>query len=425
MFFHQKKFTFILISYLIHIISSNNGYLLMPEEMEKPLKTYLELSFSGKLNVGTKFQKFDKPKVSVIIPMYNEEKNALKVIRTIQNQKLQEIEIVCVNDNSNDRTLEILEELKEQDPRITIITNKQNRGVIYNRIYGAIRSKGEYVTFIDADDGLCNIDILYKAYNKATQEFGEKIDIIHYQTCGCLVDENGVMDKMVIFNTYNPTTFNQIVRAPYIGDNYFQGKQDVTGSGFVFDKIYSRQLIIRAANYIGPDVWNQNLVYIDDLLLCFAAMKKANNIVSIGDIGYWHFFDKKGSVTVGVWETVDKRLKYPEKSNKKIGDFMIILERILKLTEDEPQSGKFREFVIKTIGTDDCLPAIARSIHFEKYLYLIEKEFLWKYNTSERRKNIRKYFNYLLNFEITPDERFEHILNSNKDSKSKPKRKRY
>ena len=251
----------------------------MPEEMETPLKTYLDFSFSGKLNQGTKLQKFDKPKVSVIIPMYNEEKNALKVIRTIQNQKLQEIEIVCVNDNSNDNTLEILEQLQEQDPRITIITNKKNRGVIYNRIYGAIRSKGEYVTFIDADDGLCNIDILNKAYNKATKEFGEKIDIVHYQTCGCLVDENGVMDKMVIFNTYNPNTFNQIVRAPYIGDNYFQGRQDVTGSGFVFDKIYSRQLIIRAANYIGPDVWNQNLVYIDDLLLCFAAMKKANNIL--------------------------------------------------------------------------------------------------------------------------------------------------
>ena len=304
--------------------------------------------------------------------------------------------------------------LKEEDPRITIITNKKNRGVIYNRIYGAIRSKGEYVTFIDADDGLCNEDILYKAYYKATEEYGENIDIIHYQTCGCLVDDKGNMDKFVIFNTFNPTTFNQIVRAPYIGDNYFQGRQDVTGSGFVFDKIYSRQLIIRAANYIGPDIWNQNLVYVDDLLLCFAAMKKANNIVSIGDIGYWHFFDKKTSVTVGVWETEENRLKYPKKSNKKINDFMIIMERILKLTEEEPQSGKFREFIIKLIGSDEYLPAIARSIHYEKYLYILEKEYLWKYNTVERKKQIKKFYKYLLNFELTPKERFAHLLKKNK-----------
>ena len=255
-----------------------------------------------------------------------------------------------------------------------------------------------------------------------TEEFGEKIDIVHYQTCGCLVDENGFMDNMVIFNTFNPTAFNKIYRSPYIGDNYFQGKQDVTGSGFVFDKIYSRQLIIRAANYIGPDVWNQNLIYIDDLLLCFAAMKQAKNIVNIGDIGYWHFFDKKDSVTVGVWETEGKRLKYPKKSNKKIGDYMIILERILKLTENEPQSGKLREFMIKTIGSDDILPAVARSIHYEKYLFLIEKEFMWKYNTHERKKNIKKYFKYLLNFEIEPNERFEHIINPNKNQKSKKKK---
>ena len=422
MYFSNSITLITLISLIIYINSQNSAYLAMSEEMEAPLKKYLDFSFSNHLIPGVKLKKVENPKVSVIIPMYNEEKNALKVIRTVQNQKLQEIEIVCVNDNSNDNTLEILKELQKEDPRITIITNKKNRGVIYNRIYGAIRSKGEYVTFIDADDGLCNGDILYKAYNKATKEFGEKIDIVHYQTCGCLVDANGVMDKMIIFNTFNPTAFNQIYRAPYIGDNYFQGKKDVTGSGFVFDKIYSRQTIIRAANYIGADVWNLNLVYVDDLLLCFAAMRKANNIVNIADIGYWHYFDKKSSVTVGVWETEGKQLKNPKKQNKKIGDYMIIMERILKLTEEEQQSGEFREFVIKTIAQDDMLPAIARSVHYEKYLFLIEKEFKWKYNTSERKKKIKKFFNYLLNFEITPNERFEYILK--KDSKSKSKKRK-
>ena len=110
--------------------------------------------------------------------MYNEAKNAKSVIRGIQNQNLQDFEIVCENYNSKDDTLSFLEQLQEEDPHITILTNKINRRVIYNRIFGALKSKGEYVTFMDADDCLCNINILQKSYDIATKEKGEKIDII-------------------------------------------------------------------------------------------------------------------------------------------------------------------------------------------------------------------------------------------------------
>ena len=409
MFFQIKSLSHFLIFILLFNETILN-YVAMEEQMEKVFKEYLKFSFSGNLLPNRKMQKVSKPKISLIIPMYNEEKNAKKVIRSIQNQNLQEIEIVCVNDNSNDNTLKILEDLQKEDPRITILTNKKNRGVIYNRIYGAIKSKGEYVTFIDADDALCNINILEKAYNVATKEHYEKIDIVHYQTCGCLVDENGKMDKFAIFFTFNPNTFNQVIRAPYIGDNYFQNKKDVTGSGFVFDKIYSRALIIRAANYIGPDIWNQNLVYIDDLLLCFAAMKNAKTIVSINDIGYWHYFDKKTSVTSGVWEIEGDRLKYPAKTNKKIGDFMIILERMLQLTENEPQSGEFREFILKQLGSDEFLPTIARSIHYEKYLYLVEKAYKWKHINKVTKNNLKKFFNYILSFEIEANDKYSYLF---------------
>ena len=409
-------YSLIFIIYLLNF--SNSNYIAMEENMEKVFREYLTFSFEGKLLPKRKMELSSKPKISLVIPMYNEQKNIKKVIRSIQNQNLQDIEIVCVNDNSNDKTLEILKELQKEDPRITILTNRQNRGVIYNRIYGAIRSKGEYVTFIDADDALCNINILEKAYRVATKEHNEKIDIVHYQTCGCLVDENGKMDKFAIFFTFNPNTFNQVIRAPYIGDNYFQNKKDVTGSGFVFDKIYSRELIIRAANYIGPDVWNQNLVYIDDLLLCFAAMKNAKTIVSINDIGYWHFFDKKTSVTSGVWEIEGNRLKNPAKTNKKIGDFITIVERILKLTENEPQSGELREFILKQIGSDEYMPTIARSVHYEKYIFLTEQAYKWKYNDKSAKARLKKFFNYLLSFEIKEKDKFAYLFEKNTKKKS-------
>jgi len=153
--------------------------MMMDKSMEQGLRPYITLSRKGVLATQHKFELSENPKVSIVIPMYNEEKNALGVIRSIQNQSTEDLEIVIVNDNSNDNTLKVLKKLQEEDPRITILTNKSNRGVIYNRIYGALKSKGEYVTFLDADDGLCNINILQKSYDIATKEKGEKIQSLY------------------------------------------------------------------------------------------------------------------------------------------------------------------------------------------------------------------------------------------------------
>ena len=105
-----------------------------------------------------------------------------------------------------------------------------------------MESKGEYVTFIDADDGLCNSDILEKAYDVATSKYDQKIEVVHYQTCGCQLDKDKNMGKFLLFSTFNPNNFDQVIKQPEIGDNYFQKGRNITGSGLVFDKIYKRQL---------------------------------------------------------------------------------------------------------------------------------------------------------------------------------------
>ena len=60
----------------------------MDEKMEKPFREYISFNNQGALLPERKFQKFEKPKVSVVIPMYNEEKNVIQIIRSIQNQSL-------------------------------------------------------------------------------------------------------------------------------------------------------------------------------------------------------------------------------------------------------------------------------------------------------------------------------------------------
>ena len=397
--------------FLLLITYIKPQYLDMDEEMQKPFINYIDYCRRGVLFPNRKLIRVENPKISVVIPMYNEEKNVLPIIRSVQNQNLQELEIVCVNDNSNDGTLSVLKSLQKEDPRITIITNKVNRGVIYNRIYGGMQSRGEYVTFLDADDSLANINILNEAYEIATKKFDEKIDIVHYQSCGAMQTDNGKIESLVIFNTYNPNNFNQIIRSPHIGDNYMQKKKDVTGSGLVFDKIYKKELIYKIGDYLGPHIWNQNLIYVDDFLLAFAAMKTADTIVNIASIGYFHLIDKQTSTTSNVWDIEGDKLKNPEKSNKKIGDYMIILERMLQLTENEPQSGEFRESIINELVNDQYLNAIARSVHYEKFLTLFEMMFNWKFIDDEAKKRIRVKVNKIFEFKISAKRKYADLVN--------------
>ena len=397
--------------FLLLITYIKPQYLDMDEEMQKPFINYIDYCRRGVLFPNRKLIRVENPKISVVIPMYNEEKNVLPIIRSVQNQNLQELEIVCVNDNSNDGTLSVLKSLQKEDPRITIITNKVNRGVIYNRIYGGMQSRGEYVTFLDADDSLANINILNEAYEIATKKFDEKIDIVHYQSCGAMQTDNGKIESLVIFNTYNPNNFNKIIRSPHIGDNYMQKKKDVTGSGLVFDKIYKKELIYKIGDYLGPHIWNQNLIYVDDFLLAFAAMKTADTIVNIASIGYFHLIDKQTSTTSNVWDIEGDKLKNPEKSNKKIGDYMIILERMLQLTENEPQSGEFRESIINELVNDQYLNAIARSVHYEKFLTLFEMMFNWKFIDDEAKKRIREKVNKIFEFKISAKRKYADLVN--------------
>ena len=390
-------------------------YTPMDKAMEQPFRNYITVSRQGLLLPNRIFKKSENPKISIIIPMYNEAKNAKSVIRSIQNQSLQDFEIVCVNDNSKDDTLSVLEKLQEEDPRITILTNKSNRGVIYNRIYGALKSKGEYVTFLDADDGFCNINILQKSYDIATKEKGEKIDIVHYQTCGAVLDEKGEMGNFLLITIFNPHNFDKVIKQPEISDNYMQKSNNITGSGFVFDKIYSRELMKKVADYIGPHIWNQNLVFSDDFLLAYAAMRMTNSIVNIGEVGYWHNFDTQTSTTSNVWQLDGYKLKNPEKSNKKIGDYILITERILELTENEPQFLEFREHTMRKLGEETFIKAVARSIYYDRYLTICENFINWKYINRACKERSLKFMKYLLSYNVGTRNKFSNALDEDDD----------
>ncbi len=89
--------------------------------------------------------------VSIIIPVYNQEKFLEKSISSALSQTYRNIQIVCVNDGSTDASLRILENFERSDHRI-IIVNQKNGGLAHAVTTGVKNATGKYICFLDSDD---------------------------------------------------------------------------------------------------------------------------------------------------------------------------------------------------------------------------------------------------------------------------------
>jgi len=89
------------------------------------------------------------PLISVIVPAYNAEKTILETIESVRHQTFSDFELIVINDGSTDRTLELLDTIK--DDRLKIFSY-ENGGNSVARNRGITHSVGEYISFIDADD---------------------------------------------------------------------------------------------------------------------------------------------------------------------------------------------------------------------------------------------------------------------------------
>ncbi len=104
-----------------------------------------------------------EPLISVIVPVYNSEPYLSRCIESIILQSYKNLQIILVNDGSPDNSGKICEEYAKEDNRITVI-HKENGGLSDARNKGIDIAKGEYITFVDADDyiSLNFIEVLYE-----------------------------------------------------------------------------------------------------------------------------------------------------------------------------------------------------------------------------------------------------------------------
>ncbi len=108
-------------------------------------------------------------KISFVVPVYNVELYIERCIRSIIDQSLSDIEIICINDASTDASIDVIKRFAYKDKRIKIYQNRRNRGLSYSRNKGLLKAKGEYVWFVDSDDWIIDLCAAEKLYRKAKE----------------------------------------------------------------------------------------------------------------------------------------------------------------------------------------------------------------------------------------------------------------
>lgn len=226
-------------------------------------------------------------KVSIIIPVYNNEIYLNQCIESAINQTLEEIEIICVNDGSTDNSLEIMKEYAKKDKRVKII-DKDNSGYGHVMNLGMDLAIGEYIGILESDDYILPemYETLYNTAKKYELDFvksdfyrfyGENETLVTDLNKIGRVDEN--YDKIIsprehqecfrfIMNTWNAIYSSEFLRKNIIRHNETPGAS-FQDNGFWFKaNVYAEKtMYLHDAFYMNrrdnpnSSVYNPEKVY--------------------------------------------------------------------------------------------------------------------------------------------------------------------
>ncbi len=229
-----------------------------------------------------------KVKVSVIVPIFNSEKYLEKCLNSIIGQTEKNIEILCVEDGSADRSWELLEEIGKKDERIHIWRNEENQGTAFTRNRGMDNASGEFITFVDPDDFIPE-DAIEKMCVAAIER---DLDLLY-----------GDIKTISEFENYDMIEQTRIRKSAY---------EDSSGV-LLFDRLVKNHEMIGAVyglyrkSFIDENHLRfRNGIYHEDIAFTFKAILLCKRAGCIRSICYF-YLRRKGSVTLG--DKLEKRLE--------------------------------------------------------------------------------------------------------------------
>lgn len=188
-----------------------------------------------------------KKVISIIVPIYNQEKYISMCIESIAKQYDDRIEIILINDGSTDETQKILINSKEKYPFLNII-HQENKGCSSARNLGLKNSIGEYIWFVDADDFIADnsfLTLLNILNNKDLDLLIFGYDILkkdkYYKSE--IPDKNLKKDKLYLKGEFFNSNWNKIYKSKIIKENNFIFLENThMGEDLVFNYLYMNKV---------------------------------------------------------------------------------------------------------------------------------------------------------------------------------------
>lgn len=245
---------------------------------------FIQACLQGNLtNNPQNFKYTPNPRISAVIPSYNCERTLKAAVRSIQNQDMFDLEIILVNDNSNQKTLDLLEELRKEDPRIKVIHNTKRRGQFYSRNIGALESKGEYIVNLDSDDMYVDTDVFNTLYYAIKD--GD-FDILAHKMFEAYSFTNRYYIREHLFNgrRHNFTLFQPRLSCYPISSNGNWKLNDLN----IWGKLYKSSIYKSAVNVLGVERYSYYAVFIEDYLMLYFLCNIASSFKFIKKYGLFH-----------------------------------------------------------------------------------------------------------------------------------------
>lgn len=256
--------------------------------------------------------------VSVIVPVYNGEKYLKSCIDSIRVQSYKNLEIIIINDGSNDKSSEIIKEIATEDKRI-IYAEQENKGVSSTRNNGIDIAKGEFIIFVDCDDTIEKnyVELLLDKIKKSS------LDIV-----ACGYTDISIYGIIKLNDFYKG---NSILNKDKFISNIFNGV-----GGTLWGKMFKREII--EVNNIRM---NPNIFMCEDMIFVLQYAMKSNSFGAIEESIYNYNRKNESSVSSKInFEYFDNLIEVMKaiedvlnenKYDKKYID-SILCERIRSLT---------------------------------------------------------------------------------------------
>ncbi len=256
----------------------------------------------------------DKINVSIIVPVYNVEKFLERCLESLVNQTMKEIEIICINDGSKDKSDEILNKYSQKDYRIKII-KQENLGVSVARNNGVNIAKGEYIGFVDSDDWV-DLDFFEKLYIAAKNN---NVDIA----------AAGII-RLHKFSKKFHLKFNNEIVTENVNEKF--NLCDVPELSYVWNKIYKKEV------YIKNNFRFEEGIFFEDVIFTPVVLFYTKKLVTVPNTYYYYWRNSNSIVSKHTKKINDDSIYAHKKALK------FIEEKGIDITAQKPEIYRFKVF---------------------------------------------------------------------------------